>query len=92
MNISQDDILRSRTLAVRAFDIENNAGRGFDPASEIDDWTLVRSASSTDDVSVYSDRFGGDVWVFCVGTDGTGSDDSRWAVQVGAVGVTWEER
>ena len=57
----------------------NNAGEGFDPADEIAAWTLVEAADTTDAVSVYRDESGATV---LVGTDGSGDDDSRWAVRV----------
>lgn len=61
------------------FTILNNQGLGFDPSDEIDGWILRRAAETTDDVSVYEDEEGATV---LVGTDGSGSDDSRWAVRV----------
>ena len=57
----------------------NNAGEGFDP-TEISEWKLVWLADSTDGVAVYRD---GDDAIL-VGTDGSGDDDSRWAVRVSA--------
>jgi hypothetical protein len=86
--ISQDDILRSRSDARYAFSVLNDQGEGFDPTGEDSAWTLRRDAETTDDVSVYTHTDDdGDLWVILVGTDQSGSDDSRWAVRVGAVGV-----
>lgn len=60
------------------FSTLNNSGEGFDPTAEIGGWTLHSAARNTSDIAVYVD--GADVVL--VGTDGTGSDDSRWAVRV----------
>jgi hypothetical protein len=92
-NIDQGDIIRdfSGHKARRAFATLNNAGEGFDPSHDIDGWEVEREAATTDDVAVYSytdDE--GDRWLVLVGTDGTGSDDSRWAVRVGDAGVDVE--
>ena len=70
-----DDDLSSAT-----FSRLNDEGEGFDPAEEISEWKLVWLAGSTDGVAVYRD---GDDAVL-VGTDGSGDDDSRWAVRVSA--------
>lgn len=67
------------TTAANVFSARNNAGAGFDPSAAIDTWTLVLVASSTSDVSIYTDESGATV---LVGTDGIGSDDSRWAVRI----------
>jgi len=58
----------------------NSEGEGFDPTEEIGGWKLVWLPDSTDGVTVYRD---GDDAVL-VGTDGSGDDDSRWAVRVSA--------
>jgi len=58
----------------------NDEGEGFDPAEEISEWKLVWLADSTDGVAVYRD---GDDAIL-VATDGSGDDDSRWAVRVSA--------
>ena len=87
--IEISDLTRLDSLARRtAFTVLNNAGKGFDPEPEIDAWTLVRLTDNTDDVSVYryTDE-DGDTWHVLVGTDGTGSDDSRWAVRIGEAGL-----
>jgi hypothetical protein len=70
-----DDDLSSAT-----FTRLNSEGEGFDPTEEIGEWKLVWLAGTTDDVAVYRD--GDDVVL--VGTDGSGDDDSRWAVRVSA--------
>lgn len=56
----------------------NNEGCGFDPSSEIAGWTLIRAAATTDDPAIYEDADG--LYVL-VGTDGMGTDESRWAVR-----------
>lgn len=89
--ILPSQIVRNARLAQQAFTVLNNAAEGFDPTFEIDAWALVRRAETTDDVSVYTTTDDqGDEWVILVGTDGMGSDDSRWAVRVGDTGVEVE--
>lgn len=56
----------------------NNEGGGFDPSPDIDGWALIRAAATTDDPAIYEDAEG--LYVL-VGTDGMGSDESRWAVR-----------
>lgn len=56
----------------------NNKGLGFDPTDEIETWELISLASTTDKVSVYTDGEN----IFLVGTDATGSDESRWATKM----------
>lgn len=56
----------------------NNKGLGFDPSDEIESWQLISLATSTDKVSVYTDGKN----IFLVGTDATGSKDSRWATKM----------
>ena len=70
----------SRALSAE-FSARNNAGEGFDPSGEIDGWALVFGAATTDDVAVYRD---GDDAVL-VGTDGSGDEDSRWAVRIAGI-------
>ena len=60
------------------FTAGNNAGDGFDPGSMLTGGRPTHRADTTDDVSVYV--VGGKA--ILVGTDGTGDDDSRWAVEV----------
>lgn len=53
MTLSQ---LRDSDLTpVEIFRAGNHAGDGFDPSDDIDDWTLVTPAETTDDVAVYLD-------------------------------------
>lgn len=86
--ITTAEILRNDRDASAAYTILNNQGEGFDPSDDIADWTLVSEADTTDGVSVYTDTDGlGNVYL--VSTDGSGSDDSRWAVRVGDVGVEY---
>jgi len=88
MTIDQDDCIRSPLRAAAAHSLLNNRGEGFDPTGDIDGWELVYEARTTDEVSVYRHTDDeGDFWVYLVGTDGSGSDDSRWATRVGDVGV-----
>lgn len=72
-----------------AYGTENNQGHGFDPA-ELDEYELtpIREPHSTSDVAAYTytDELG-DLWLVLVGTDASGSDESRWAVKIGDVGV-----
>ena len=56
----------------------NNEGGGFDPSSEITGWALIRATTTTDDPTIYEDADG--LYVL-VGTDGMGTDESRWAVR-----------
>lgn len=60
---------------------KNNAGEGFDPSDDISSGRLelVIEAGSTSEVSVYKNVFGD---VILVGTDGSGSEGSRWAVEL----------
>lgn len=67
------------TTSATKYDELNNAGQGFDPSAEIGGWTLLRAAETTDDVSEYVDEDG---QLVLVGTDGSGDEDSRWAVRV----------
>lgn len=88
--IEQDEILRDPRAASLAYVTLNNAGKGFDPEPDLEGWTLLRSAESTDDVSVYEvtdDE--GDRWIVLVGTDGSGREP--WAVRVGDTGVAVPE-
>ena len=55
----------------------NNAGDGFAP-NITERWTLHHTARATDDVAVYTDDHDRPV---LVGTDGMGTDESRWAVR-----------
>ena len=66
--------------AGRLFQRLNNAGEGFDPEDDIADWDLVYRAQNDTEVSIYAD---GDDAIL-VATDGSGDDDSRWAVRVSA--------
>ena len=90
--ISLTEILSStragRSAAALAFSELNDAGKGYDPTGD-DLGELVRDAETTSDVAVWrwTDE-SGDEWLILVGTDGSGSDDSRWAVRVGDTGVT----
>lgn len=61
----------------RAYSAANDAGQGFAPL-EINSWRLVREAETTSDVDVYEDEDG---LIVLVGTDGTGSVESYWAVR-----------
>lgn len=70
-----DDDLSSAT-----FSRLNDQGEGFDPAEEIGGWKVVWLADGTDGVAVYQDGYD----AILVGTDGSGDDDSRWAVRVSA--------
>ena len=58
----------------------NDQGDGFDPAEEIAGWKVVWLADGTDGVAVYQDGYD----AILVATDGSGDDDSRWAVRVSA--------
>jgi len=73
MNI--DQIINDRDAL---FTSGNNDGDGYDPEADIQGLLPVHTAETTDDVSVYllGDR------AVLVGTDGSGSDDSRWGVTV----------
>ena len=53
----------------------NDAGEGFDPDGEIDEWELVSRASNMDEVSVYAD---GDDAILVADAGG------QWAVRVSA--------
>lgn len=86
--IETHEIRRDRNARLLAYNALNNAGQGFDPSDDLGGWRLLHEARTTDDVSVYEEiDTDGDVWLVLVGTDGTGSDDSRWAVRVGETGV-----
>ena len=72
---------------VALFTAGNNAGDGFDPAAMLTGGRPTHRADTTDDVSVYVI---GDEAIL-VGTDGTGDDDSRWAVVVELDKISMEE-
>lgn len=84
--IEQSDIIRSAASAHAAYAALNNAGEGYDPTG--DDLVTVSEADTTDGVSIYRwTDDDGDQWLVLVGTDGRGSEDSRWAVRVPECGV-----
>jgi hypothetical protein len=66
--------------ALDLFRAGNDAGDGFAPPEDMvgEGWELFASRDSTDDVEVWLDN---KRRIVLVGTDGTGSDDSRWAVR-----------
>lgn len=77
-----------RSVQRLAFRTLNDRGQGFDPTGIDSLWDLREHAATTDDVAVYRAQDAeGDEWVILVGTDGTGSEDSRWAVRVSAAGL-----
>jgi len=88
-HLDWEDAYTGPRLAERLFDGDdaeasatfsrlNNEGEGFDPADEIAGWKVVWLADDTNGVAVYRD---GDDAIL-VGTDGSGDEESRWAVRV----------
>ncbi len=65
---------------VGLYNEKNNVGEGFDPSDDISSGRLelVIEAGNTSEVSVYKNVFD----VILVGTDGSGSEGSRWAVEL----------
>jgi len=78
MNISISSIRASRAAASRAYSALNNRGEGYDPSDTLEGLELIRSAENTSDVTVYAAACG----LVLVGTDGSGSTRSEWAVDV----------